>query len=277
VNKCLFWIAALAVATLGFAEPARADGTGDEEDPPKLFISSPNCAPGVCSLLGNHTLNVLGHNSMRITFNEANGDPKWPALKGGPVLLILAIPNVSSTFVPPSLTLSQGTGQAGGPKVFPSTTSKWDSNGFAGFYTGAFLPPKGPSSVYSFIGLINSANASNNFGNMSSADLKVNAITAGGFGIVVYELTGTDLQGGSTLTINFSSALPAGTFAFAYGCSSLSGGKLGACPGQNTFSTPWTQAGLVVPEPASLILLGSGLLAVGALRRKQKKQAEPEA
>lgn len=273
MNKGLLWFAVLAVATFGFARPARADGTDDPDDPSKLFISSPNCTPGACALLNAHDLNALGHNSLKITFNEAHGDPQWPSLMN-PVLLILAIPNVSSTFVPPSLMLSQGTGQAGGSNVFPSNTTKWDSNGFAGFYTAAFLPPKGASSVFSFIGLINSASSSDNFSNMSSADVQVNAITAGGFGIVVYELTGTGLQGGSTLTINFSSPLPTGTFAFAYGCSSLSGGKLGACPGQNTFGTPWTQAGLVVPEPATLLLLGSGLLAAGALRRKQKKQAE---
>jgi len=275
VNKRLFWLAAaLAVATLGFVGTARADGSSDGEDPAKLFISSPNCAPGLCSLLPNNTLNPLGHSSMTIYFNEAHGDPQWPALKGGPVLLILAIPNVSSTFVAPTITLSQGTGSAGGPKVYPSTTTKWDANGFAGFYTAAFSPTKGPSSVYSFIGLINSASASNNFANMSSADAQINAITAAGFGVVVYELTGTGLQGGSTVTINFSSPLPQGTFVFAYGCSSLSGGKLGACPGQNTFGTPWAQAGLVVPEPATLLLLGSGLLAAGALRKRQRKQPE---
>ncbi len=274
MKKGLFWFAALAVATLGFAGTARADGsTDDGEDPAKLFISSPNCAPGACALFNHHDVNALNRNSMMITFNEAHGDPKWPSLMN-PVLLILAMPNVSGTFVPPSLTLSEGTGHAGGANVFPSTTKKWDSNGFAGFYTAAFMPKAGLSSVYSFIGLINSASSSDNFGNMSSADIKVNSIIAGGFGIVVYELTGTGLQGGSTLTIDFSSPLPLGTFAFSYGCSSLTGGKLGACPGQNTFGTPWTQAGMVVPEPTTLLLLGSGLLAAGAIRKKQQRKLD---
>lgn len=271
MKKTLFWFAALAVATLGFAGTALADSTtADGEDPAKLFISSPNCAPGSCALFNHHDLNILGRNSLMITFNEAHGDPQWPSLMN-PVLLILAMPNVGSTFVPPSLTLSEGTGQAGGGNVFPSNTKKWDSNGFAGFYTASFVPKTGLSSVYSFIGLLNAATSSDNFSNMSSADIEVNSIFAAGFGIVVYELTGTGLQGGTTLTIDFSSPLPVGTFAFSYGCSSLQGGKLGACPGQNTFGTPWTQAGLVVPEPATLLLLGSGLLAAGAIRKKKQR------
>jgi PEP-CTERM motif-containing protein len=271
VKKALFWFAALAVAMLGFAGASRADGTSDDgEDPARLFVSSTSCAPGVCTLLANHTLNALGHNSMTVTFAEVHGDPQWPALNGGPVLLILAIPNVGGSFVPPPTTLSEGTGELGGPNVFPSNTAKWNSNGFAGFYTAAFTSPRG-SSVFTFIGLINSASPSDTFSSMSSADVKLNSITAGGFGIFVYELTGTGLQGGGSLAIDFSSPLPTGTFAFAYGCSSLVGGKLGQCPGRNTFATPWTQAGLVVPEPTSLLLLGSGLLAAGALRKKKQR------
>jgi PEP-CTERM motif-containing protein len=270
MKRRLLWLV-LVVLVLSFAGQLRAD-TVTDQDPAVLFIGSTGCAaPPGCPVFGNE-VNALHSNTLTITEN-GSGQP----MLGNPVLLILGFANVSSTFVPPSITLSSGTGSAGGPNVYPNNTTKWDSNGFAGFYTAAFTPPKGsPNSVYSFIGLVTAAGGSESFTNWSAADLAVNGITANGFGIVVYELFNTGLTGGGSVTINFSSNLPLGTFAVAYGCSGATGAN-GSCPGKNTFSTPFTQSGVVntvVPEPASLLLLGSGLVAAGALRKKQKKQAE---
>lgn len=266
MQRRFLWLTSL-VLVLGFAGPAWAD---DDEDPAVLFIGSTGCvAPPGCAVFGTE-VNGIQSNTLTITEN-GSGLP----MLGNPVLLILGFPNVSGTFVPPSITLSSGTGSAGGANVYPSNTTRWDANGFAGFYTAAFTSPKGtPNSVYSFIGLVNAAGGSESFTNWSAADLAVAGITANGFGIVVYELFNTGLTGGGSVTINFSSNLPLGTFAVAYGCSGATG-KNGACPGKNTFSTPFTQSGMVttvVPEPASLFLLGGGLIAAGTLRRKQKKQ-----
>jgi PEP-CTERM motif len=263
MQRRFLWLTTL-VLVLSFAGPARAD---DSEDPAVLFIGSTGCVtPPGCPVFGTE---VNGIHSNTLTINE-NG--KGQPMLGNPVLLILGFANVSSTFVPPSITLSSGTGSAGGANAYPTTTTKWDSNGFAGFYTTAFTPPKGTAnSVYSFIGLAH-VGGSESFTNWSAADLAVAGITANGFGIVVYELFNTSLTGGGSVTINFSSNLPLGTFAVAYGCSGATGAN-GACPGMNTFSTPFTQSGMVntvVPEPTSLVLLGSGLIAAGALRRRKK-------
>lgn len=264
---------------LGFAGTARADGSDDVDDPPLLYISSPApaCAvPQNCRVTDKSagvTLNALGRNSMTLTyFNNGKG---LPGLQGK-VLLILGFPNVSSTFVPPSITLTGGTGQAGGPNVYPTNTTKWDSNGYAGFYTSAFTAPYGsPNTVYTYVGLVTPGGGAETLSAWTSAELHVGGISANGFGIVVYELSGTALTPGSAVTINFSSPLPFGTYAIAYGCSSALAARAGACPGNNTFTTPFTQAGIVVPEPATLLLLGSGLIAAGALRKKQQKKLDP--
>ncbi len=120
------------------------------------------------------------------------------------------------------------------------STTEWDSNGYAGAYTAAFTPPPmTPHRNYSFIGLVDSDGGSESFTNWSAADLAVNGIPASSFGIIVYELSGTGIAGDGSVAGTFGSPLPKGTFAVAYGCSGPLGTN-GACPGDDTFSTPFT-------------------------------------
>ena len=102
----------------------------------------------------------------------------------------------------------------------------------------------------------------------------MNNITATSFGIYVFALKNNNPLGANGLiNITFGTALPTGTFAFAFGEDVYN---------SKVYDTPFTESGLTglnvttqslaaVPEPASLILLGSGLLFAGRNFRKNRQ------
>lgn len=203
-----------------------------------LHLGSP---PNSGAYLYGEEVRPIGDTSLGILEN-GNGNPTL----NDPLLLIIGVVNqTNSTYSAPDISLSAGTG---------STAS------YGGYFTSG--------EVYSFLGLTG-GNASNNFGNWAAADLAVNGITATGFGIFVYELTGTDITGGAQVDVTFASDLALGTFAVAYGTSTSTNSK-----GKVTtrvFSTPFTESGLThkVPEPSTLLLFGMGLLGLGFFGRNK--------
>ena len=107
---------------------------------------------------------------------------------------------------------------------------------------------------------------SNSFTNLSAWDLAVNGLIVNGFDIYVFNLNTGGFDAHDFLTMDVNA--PLGTFAVGYGTS-------GEGRHIKSWGTPFTEAGLEdsrtpgVPEPSSMLLLGSGFLsAIGIVRRR---------
>ena len=158
-----------------------------------------------------------------------------------PLKLIIGVPEDS--FSAPSLNWVDGSASGSASAISSGTFSSGE--------------------VYTFLGL-SGGNNSNSFTNWAAADLAVNNLTVTGFDVWVYNLNGTGITGGKTVNATFLSGLPVGTFAVAYG--TYTGDSR-----VKVFSTPFTESGLV-PEPSTLLLLGSGLVGLAGFGRKKYKK-----
>ena len=223
--------------------------------------------------------NVSGTTTASSTFDISQTSDGHPVVN--PVLLIIGVPNqtdpalfnqnsmIALTSINP---YPSGTGVGSNTWTYGTTDFGLGSDvgfgsasGYRGEFTASFH-----GDVYSFLGL-EGGNNSNNWTNWYGADLANTGIDASGFGLYVFNLH-ADLGPKGLLNIGFDSdsTVPVGSYLIAYATGSV-------------LSTPFTEAGLyntpgagsegIIPEPGTLLLLGSGLAGLGAwIQRRSRRE-----
>jgi hypothetical protein len=188
--------------------------------------------------------NLLNPASINIGYQNTN------ASAASPLLIIVAVPDLLGGEPVPTLSnviLLSGT--------FYGLT-------FTGGVNSAFSLTSG--SVYNTLGLPGPASSS--FANFKS--FVPSNVTS--FDIYVFA---EDCALGMTscpapLNIDIENSVP-GTFITAFNCPAVS---LTPCRNGTEGATPFTTAGLVTPEPTTMLLFGTGLVVLGAKLRRRKSE-----
>jgi hypothetical protein len=248
--KGLLSVAVTAVVLIGVPIGAHADVL---LDPAVVHIGTgfgTACATGC-----GGDPNVISGDTFSVYLNPSGA----PALSN-PFIVIIGVPDYGSGTTAPTLgTVTFYDENSGSGTVITGSLIGTAQNGGDGELNN------GDANAYEEAKYNTTTNNSNSWVNWSPLDPGVVE-----FDLYAFRLN-QSIDGHDLIDVQLSS-FTAGSFVIGYGCDGIAGDALnGACDGgsNNTYTTPFTEAGHLVPEPTTQVLLGFALLGLGTLARRR--------